>query len=69
MLYEDGEPTAVLIDIETFRQLELLLDNLVNRGQEPEDKWLVESGFLARLIASSQNDKPVENWKDALYDL
>lgn len=35
---------------------ELILDNLINREEEPEDIILVNSGILQRLIAQTQQE-------------
>ncbi|MEZ4591563.1 MAG: hypothetical protein R3D55_10550 [Chloroflexota bacterium] len=37
IIYENGKETAVVVDIQSFRQIEFILDNLLNREQEPED--------------------------------
>jgi hypothetical protein len=49
VVYEGNQPKAVLVDIDTFRRLEFMLDNLLNREPEPEDVLLGESGELRQL--------------------
>jgi len=40
----------VLVDIEIFEQLKMILENLLNRKPEPEDKILAESDVLKKII-------------------
>ncbi len=54
IVYEGDEPKAVLVDVATFEQIELILDNLLNREGEPEDQILVASGILRRLVEQAQ---------------
>ena len=49
VVYESSQPKAVLVDIDTFRRLEFILDNLLNREPEPEDILLGESSELRQL--------------------
>ena len=51
MVYQSGEPTAVLVDVASFAQIELMLDNLLHRDAEPEDSLLSQSEALPQLLA------------------
>jgi len=70
ILYEHGQPTAVVVDLETFRRLELLLDNLFDREAEPEDALIAEAAGLKQLIAQVQAvATPMPDWKQAINEL
>jgi PHD/YefM family antitoxin component YafN of YafNO toxin-antitoxin module len=70
VLYEHGQPTAVVVDLETFKRLELILDNLLSREPEPEDDLIAESAELKRLIAHVQAEaKPMPDWEQVINEL
>ncbi len=69
VVYEGGEPKAVLVDIGSFAQIELILDNLLNREGEPEDDLLVASGALRQLVAEVQTQPPSVDWERELDEL
>jgi PHD/YefM family antitoxin component YafN of YafNO toxin-antitoxin module len=70
MIYEGGQPKAVLIDLETFKRLEFLLDNLLNREPESEDDMLAESAELKQLVEQVKAAAvPTLNWKQELDEL
>jgi len=70
MIYEGGQPQAVLIDLETFKRLEFLLDNLLNREPESEDDLLAESAELKQLVEQVKAAAvPTLNWKQELDEL
>ena len=70
ILYEGNHPKAVLVDIDTFRQLDFVLDNLMNREPEPEDALLSESSDLRRLVAFvKQAAHASPNWEQELDEL
>ncbi len=70
VLYEHGEPKAVVVDLETFKRLELILDNLLNREPEPEDALIAESAELKQLIAQVQAvATPTPDWKQVIDEL
>ena len=54
ILYEDNKAKAVLVDITSFAQMELIMDNLLNREEEPEDAVLAASAVLQRLVAQAR---------------
>lgn len=57
VIYEDGKETAVVVDIKSFHQIQLILDNLLNREQEPEDAIVAEAHILwQRMIQKAQTD-------------
>jgi len=70
VVYEHGEPKAVLVDMETFRRIELILDNLLNREPETEDRLLAQSPELKRLAERVRMvAEPSPNWKRELDEL
>lgn len=70
VLYEHGQPKAVVVDLETFKRLELILDNLLNREPEPEDTLIAESAELRQLVAQVQAvATPIPDWKKAINEL
>jgi hypothetical protein len=58
ILYEGGEAKAVLVDMTSFIQIELIIDNLLNREEEPEDAVLAASTLLQRLVAQARQEPP-----------
>ncbi|HET90014.1 MAG TPA: hypothetical protein ENN99_04625 [Chloroflexi bacterium] len=70
VLYEHGQPKAVVIDLETFKQLELILDNLPNREPELEDALIVEAAELKQLVAQVRAvARPMPDWKQVISEL
>lgn len=69
VVYEDGKPKAVLVDISSFGQFELMVDNLLNRDGEPEDAILAASEVLKRFVAQAQQESPSANWEQELDEL
>lgn len=68
VISEHGEPKAVIVDIKVFRQLQIVLDNLLNRDAEPEDAVLAASGSLHKLLSAARETrkKCVGNWREQL---
>jgi hypothetical protein len=67
ILCEQGQPKAVVVDMETFKRLELVLDNLLNREPEPEDDIIAEAAELKQLVAQVQTvAEPMPDWKQIL---
>jgi hypothetical protein len=56
IVYEGGEAKAILVDITSFDQMELIIDNLLNREEEPEDAILAASAILQRLVAQARQE-------------
>ena len=56
ILYEGGEAKAVLVDITSFAQMELIMDNLLNREEEPEDAILAASAVLQQLVIQARQE-------------
>jgi hypothetical protein len=54
IVYEGSEAKAVLVDITSFDQMELIIDNLLNREEEPEDAILAASAVLERLVTQAR---------------
>jgi hypothetical protein len=70
ILYEHGQPKAVVVDLQTFKRLELILDNLLNREPGPEDALVAESAELKQLIAQVQAvATPMPDWKQVIDEL
>lgn len=69
MIYEAGEAKAVLVDIASFAQIELILDNLFHRDGEPEDALLAQSVALRQLVSRAQQETPSANWRQELDEL
>jgi hypothetical protein len=69
ILYEGGEAKAVLVDITSFDQMELIIDNLLNRDEEPEDAILAASTVLQRLVAQARQESPSSDWERELDEL
>jgi hypothetical protein len=71
VIYENGKETAVVIDIDSFQQIKLILDNLLNREQEPEDEIVAEANALwQRMIQEAKTENITsDDWVTELYDL
>ncbi|MCP4361335.1 MAG: hypothetical protein GY796_25275 [Chloroflexi bacterium] len=70
VIYEDGKETAVVIDIKSFRQIKLILDNLLNREQEPEDEIVAAASALwQRMIREAETEDNASDWVTELHDL
>jgi hypothetical protein len=69
VLYEDDEAKAVLVDITSFAQMELIIENLLNREEEPEDAILAASAVLQRLIAQARQEPASPNWEQEFNEL
>lgn len=70
MIYEGDEVTAVVVDIDSFRRIEIILDNLANRVGEPEDAIIASASALwQQMIASAKQSDNKADWLTELYDL
>lgn len=69
IVYEAGEAKAVLVDMASFTQIELILDNLFHREGEPEDALLAQSDALRQLVARAQQEMPSADWLRELDEL
>ena len=69
VVYEAGEAKAVLVDVASFAQIELILDNLFHREPEPEDALLTDSEALQQLVARARQEPPSANWRQELDEL
>jgi hypothetical protein len=66
-IYDGGKPTAVIVDIASFEQIEVVMDNLLNRRVEPEDRLIAQSVTLQRLAEKVlATAEPLNNWEKAL---
>ena len=69
VVYEGGQPKAVLVDIASFAQMELIIDNLSNREEEPEDAILAASEVVRGLVARAKEERASYNWQQELDDI
>ncbi len=69
VVYEGSEAKAVLVDVTSFAQIELIIDNLLNREEEPEDAILATSKVLQQLISQARQEAPTVNWEQELDEL
>jgi len=69
VVYEGSEAKAVLVDITSFDQMELIVDNLLNREEEPEDAILAASAVLQRLVAQARQEPISADWERELNEL
>jgi len=69
VVYEGDEVKAVLVDVTSFAQIELIIDNLLNREEEPEDAILAASGVLKQLITQARQEPPSADWERELDEL
>jgi len=60
---------AALVDITSFDQMELIIDNLLNREEEPEDAILAASAVLQRLVAQARQEPSSPDWERELDEL
>lgn len=56
VIVEKGEAKAVIMDMEKYRELELLVDNLINLKEEDEDAMIKDSGVIEKLIARAREE-------------
>lgn len=69
VVYEQGQPQAVLVDVASFEQIQIILDNLMDREMEPEDAVLSASGILDKLIEQARAMSPSDDWEQELDEL
>lgn len=69
VVYEGGEAKTVLVDIDSFAQIELIIDNLLNREDEPEDAVLATSTFLKKLVVQARQEPVSTDWERELDEL
>lgn len=69
VVYDQGEPKAVLVDVESFGKIQTILDNLADRNLEPEDAILAASGLLKKLIDQARATPPSDSWEQELDEL
>lgn len=69
VVFEGNQATAVLVDIASFAQMELIVDNLLNREEELEDAILAASTVLKRLVAQARQEPSSANWERELDEL
>lgn len=72
MIVEQGKPKAVIVDIASYREVELMIDNLINLREEDEDAILKDSGVLEKLITKARKEadsRSHSKWEDELNAL
>ena len=69
IIYEGDTPTAVIMDIASFRQFELILENWLQRGEEPEDEIILHALQLWQMINKQYPANVSEVWVTTLYEL
>ena len=69
IVYEGSEVRAILVDIASFEQMGIIMDNLLNREEEPEDAILAASAVLQRLVAQARQEPPSPDWERDLNEL
>lgn len=68
IIYERGKESAVMVDIITFRKIQLIIENLIHRETEKEEELLAdEKDLLDDLIETciQRKDYP-EDWRAEL---
>ena len=56
VIVEKGKAKAVIMDMEKYREFELLVDNLINLREEDEDAMIKDSGVIEKLIARAREE-------------
>ena len=69
MVYEHDREKAVIVDIGSFEKIEMILDNLLNRDVEEEDRLLAASGLLEQLLDEARATAPTQSWRSELNAL
>ena len=73
IILEQGRPKAFIVDIQKYREFELLVDNLINLREEEEDAMLIDSGILEKLVARAREESRVamlhSRWEDEINAL
>jgi hypothetical protein len=70
LIYDGGKPTAVIVDLASFEQIEIVMDNLLNRGPEAEDELIAQSEALRQLATRVLvTVEPLADWEHALDEL
>lgn len=69
-LLDTGFEHLLQFDESTLEEIQLVVDNLVNREQEPEDALLAVSGVLQQLVDRAlQEEAPSPDWERELDEL
>jgi len=68
VITEKGEPKAVIVDVNVFRQVQVIMDNLINRETEPEDALLAASEAFQRLLSQveTEDETSSADWREKL---
>ena len=69
VVYENNHPKAVMVDMDTFEKIGIILDNLMNRETEDEDRLLSSSGLLEKLVSEARETRPSKDWRKELDEL
>jgi len=63
VVYEHDHENAVIVDIGSFEKIEMILDNLLNRDFEEEDRLLTASGLLNQLLDEARTTAPIQQFR------
>ena len=67
MIYDGDHAGVGARSAASFEQIELVMDNLLNRGPEAEDNLIVQSAALRRIAAKVMaTAEPLDDWERAL---
>ncbi len=69
VVYENHHAKAVMVDMDSFRKVEMILDNLMHRESESEDNLLIVSGLLEKILGEVRTAAACDNWRYALDEL
>jgi len=69
VIMEKGKPKAFVVDVEVFRLLQVMVDNLINQNAEPEDALLATSEAFHRLLSQveAEDETPATHWRRELH--
>jgi len=68
VITEHGEPKAFVVDINVFRQIQIVLDNLQHRDAESEDTLIATSKAFQKLLSQveKEDSSPSSDWRREL---
>jgi len=69
VVYKNGKPQAVLVDMISFTKMQLIIDNLLHREAEPEDALLVARNLLNQWLEQAKKEAPSLDWQKELDEL
>ncbi|MFH1860702.1 MAG: hypothetical protein ABH870_06805 [bacterium] len=68
VITEHGKPKAFVVDINVFRQIQIILDNLQHQETEAEDTVIATSKAFQRLLSQveKEDNSPSSDWRREL---